>query len=75
MEQGYDQFKVCGWGATWQNSGQKSKDDLDDDWRHEGWFTAKPVRGFSENVRPDQDSNHEDGLEFFMKSLNNKDSI
>ena len=47
---------------TWQNSGQKSKDVLNDDRRYEGRFSAKPVGGFPEDVRSEKDPNHEDGL-------------
>ncbi len=47
---------------TWQNSGQKSEDRLDDDGGDKGRFAAEPVRGFSENVRPQKNSDHESGL-------------
>ena len=47
---------------TWQNSGQKSKDGLNDDRRYEGRFSAEPVRGFAKDVRSEKDPNHEDGL-------------
>jgi hypothetical protein len=53
--------------VTWQNSSQKSEDRLDDDGGDEGRFAAEPVRGFSENVRPQKNSDHESGLKCVLK--------
>ena len=49
--------------STWQKSGQKSKDRLNDDRSDEGRFPAETVRSLAKDIRTQEHSDHKEGLE------------